>query len=703
MAVHGDADALWVDYLTRAEFVVGGVPRAAGAPIRLAMTLPAPMRQAVGTVDALQRDGYVVVEAAQSSQLETVTTTLTPAVQGLWDMGADFNWGYARALFSLSALQTDVFSLMDVDRTAAWTRAFNALDQARESFEGAFYRECLDALEDILRGDESSPGYVLEWRVHFLVGVIRLGFVGGNHHLVDLAAAEHAFAHAARYGRREAPEVAVQSLCCAAWAASRQRGYQRATGYLDAASMLDDSLPEATFLRALLAIAAGRREDAFELLARTFAFDRGYTLRLAEAIGRTAAGPTFAAFLRDLGQQTWHRGIDPVAQCLDRLTFWRQHADDAPDDQELSRLDAYITEGETWPVYDVLQVLASREATADRLLGAADDKRIVATDVRPGPEIVREERHVSREPVREKVVVKPKSMFAKEQVEWRQSWRTVVHMRESRHQLTRRATTVYDGKGGILAEFDMMGLPRGTFDMGSPDTEAARADHERLHQVTLTRPFLIGVLPVTQGLWRVVMREHVSFFEGDDLPVEQVTWMDAVAFCNALSRLEGLDEAYLLDDHGAAWLGPDVVGYRLPTESEWEYAARAGTLSPWHTGDELDADHANYDRRRGAITVPAGLFPPNAWGLCDMHGNVWEWCGDAYGDYPTESATDPLPDGADEARVVRGGSWASDESSCRSASRANYSPWHRQNTVGFRLALTQAEAPASPRPAGAGE
>ena len=183
------------------------------------------------------------------------------------------------------------------------------------------------------------------------------------------------------------------------------------------------------------------------------------------------------------------------------------------------------------------------------------------------------------------------------------------------------------------------------------------------------------------------MGDRCSFFEGDDLPAEQASWMDATAFCNALSRLEGLPEAYLLDEHRARWPDPTVRGYRLPTEAEWEYAARAGTTTAWSSGEELDDDHANFGRRRGAVTTPAGVFPPNPWGVCDVHGNVWEWCWDAATPYPAEAVTDPVADGADEARVARGGSWASDAGSCRSASRASFSPWHRQNTIGFRLAI----------------
>ena len=686
-----DANRRWSAYLSAADFVVGGVPRTPGAPIRLALAFPPSLRAAIGSREALERDDYVVVAGRNEAAPETVTATLRPAAQGLWDMGADFHWGYARALFSIEALQADVFSLLGEDRTAAWSRAFEALDAAREAFAGSHYRVALDALDRVLEGDESSPGYVLEWRVHLLRALLRLGFAGGNHHLIDLGEAERSFALAARYSRDEARHVSVQALTAAAWAASRQGGLARAAGYLRAAEQIDPALPETTFLRAGVAIAAGRDGEALDLLARSFALDRGYCLRLGEAVAEAEDLAQWEAFLRNLAHQTWQRGIDPVARCLDRLTFWRQQGAKAqpgsPADADLARLDAYITDGESWPIYDVLQLLAERDEITARLLAAADGRRIVVTEERPGPQISRIEQLTYAEPVREKVITKAKTLFSREQFEWRATTRTVVKTAKINHQLRRRATTIYDGTGRILAELDMIGLPLGSFTMGSPATEFGRSQSEAAHQTTLTRPFFIGVIPVTQGLWEVVMGDRCSFFEGDDLPAEQASWMDATAFCNALSRLEGLPEAYLLDEHRARWPDPTVRGYRLPTEAEWEYAARAGTTTAWSSGEELDDDHANFGRRRGAVTTPAGVFPPNPWGVCDVHGNVWEWCWDAATPYPAEAVTDPVADGADEARVARGGSWASDAGSCRSASRASFSPWHRQNTIGFRLAI----------------
>lgn len=219
----------------------------------------------------------------------------------------------------------------------------------------------------------------------------------------------------------------------------------------------------------------------------------------------------------------------------------------------------------------------------------------------------------------------------------------------------------------------------GTFTMGSPPDEAGRDNDETQHQVTLTRGFYLQTTEVTQGQWQAVMGSNPSYFKncGNDCPVEQVSWNDAQEFIRRLNQREG----------GA--------GYRLPTEAEWEYAARAGTTTPFHAGTCLFTDKANYDGNyplsgcaKGECrknTVRVGSFAPNAWGLYDMHGNVWEWCQDWYGNYPSESVTDPTGPSGGSDRVYRGGSWYNHARLCRSAVRYGISPRFWNPDLGLRL------------------
>ncbi|MFO0926049.1 MAG: SUMF1/EgtB/PvdO family nonheme iron enzyme [Gemmataceae bacterium] len=221
-------------------------------------------------------------------------------------------------------------------------------------------------------------------------------------------------------------------------------------------------------------------------------------------------------------------------------------------------------------------------------------------------------------------------------------------------------------------------VPPGTFQMGSPTDQPERQDDELLHPVTLTRGFYMSVHPVTQAQWQAVMGGNPSRFKGDDRPVEGVSWEDCQAFCRALSRRDGLD------DGGA-------LPYRLPTEAEWEYACRAGTTSATFFGDTLAPSQANYHdqesptRKGRDETTPVGHYPRNAWGLADLHGNVFEWCSDWYGPYPVDAVRDPAGKDHGEVRVLRGGSWHSLVRRCRSASRGWGPPGYRGSDVGCRI------------------
>ena len=235
---------------------------------------------------------------------------------------------------------------------------------------------------------------------------------------------------------------------------------------------------------------------------------------------------------------------------------------------------------------------------------------------------------------------------------------------------------------------DMVEIPGGTFTMGAPKDERDSRDKERpQHEVTIS-PFHIGKFAVTQAQWRVVagwskvnleLDSDPSHFKGDDLPVEQVSWEDAVEFCARLSQKTG-------------------KAYRLPTEAEWEYACRAGTRTPLAFGETITPEFVNYDgnypygnapkAEYREKTVPVGsLGVANGFGLYDMHGNVWEWCHDWYGPYRSEPATDPQGPSTGQYRGLRGGSWVLSGFYCRSACRVNHVPGPRYYDIGFRVVV----------------
>jgi len=229
-------------------------------------------------------------------------------------------------------------------------------------------------------------------------------------------------------------------------------------------------------------------------------------------------------------------------------------------------------------------------------------------------------------------------------------------------------------------------IPAGTFTMGSPTTDRDSYDYERpQHSVTISKPFLMLRTEVTQAQWVAIKGSNPSYFTGDtSRPVETVSWYDAVDFCNQLSIRDGFPAAYTINGTTVT-LNTGATGYRLSTEAEWEYAARAGTTAPrYGMLDQI----AWYSGNSGSATHPVGQKTANAWNLYDMLGNVWEWTQDWMGDYSAGSQTDPQGPTSDPAsgsiRVVRGGSWYVAASRARAGYRFHYTPDARDDDIGFR-------------------
>ncbi len=257
---------------------------------------------------------------------------------------------------------------------------------------------------------------------------------------------------------------------------------------------------------------------------------------------------------------------------------------------------------------------------------------------------------------------------------------------------------------GNGVKLDMMLIPAGEFMMGSPSSEAERYEDEGpQHRVRISKPFRVGKFQVTQAQWRAVMGNNPSHFQAKadssgvlqsiarafsgstppkpadfgNHPVERVSWDDCKEFCVNLSRQ----------------LGREI---QLLTEAQWEYACRAGTVTPFHFGPTISTNQANYDGNhtyangsKGEYrqkTTPVGSFPANGWGLHDMHGNVWEWCASWFGPYEAGDKVDPTDSGSGTDRVLRGGSWFNLPRHCRSAYRCRGTPDYRNNSIGFRVA-----------------
>jgi formylglycine-generating enzyme required for sulfatase activity len=231
-------------------------------------------------------------------------------------------------------------------------------------------------------------------------------------------------------------------------------------------------------------------------------------------------------------------------------------------------------------------------------------------------------------------------------------------------------------------------ITKGTFMMGSPESEEGRKENETQHKVTISKDYYLGVYEVTQAQYEKVMGKNPSYFQGAivgnenaNLPVENVSWDDTVEFCKKLSDLPEEKKAGRL--------------YRLPTEAEWEYACRAGSKAAYSFGanSKTLGDYAWFGESSGSQTHPVGEKKANAWGLYDMHGNVWEWCSDWYGVYPKGAVSDPVGPPEGSPRVFRGGGWDNWAEHCRSANRSGIVPSHRNDLCGFRVALSPSGIP----------
>ncbi len=236
-------------------------------------------------------------------------------------------------------------------------------------------------------------------------------------------------------------------------------------------------------------------------------------------------------------------------------------------------------------------------------------------------------------------------------------------------------------KSGI----ELVSVQGGTFKMGSAYGED---DEEPVHTVTLDR-FYLGKYEVSQSEWMSVMESNPSHWRGENLPVESVSWFDALEFCNRLSLREGLEPCYGNIGYQTSF-NPSANGYRLPTEAEWEFAARGGNQSQGfhYAGSNYSDEVAWHNGNNNMQTHERGRKKPNELGLYDLSGNVWEWCSDWYGPYDWQDQTNPRGAYDGKEKVFRGGSWNFAESYCSVSNRGFNTPDNRYHNKGFRLART---------------
>jgi len=325
-------------------------------------------------------------------------------------------------------------------------------------------------------------------------------------------------------------------------------------------------------------------------------------------------------FLEALRKEKYRQCVPKVKAALDKIKGFELASGTE------NRWQAFLEEGANWPLMDMLEVVQN--------LDSFKHLPIIVRVKALGQPVNSKETYTDEETYYEDVVIKPGGFFKKAVTEKQQKTRMV----------TKTRTITKSSSGKEITLFEFCPIHAGTFRMGS-------------NEVKIDQDFYLGKYPVTQQQWEAVMGNNPSHFNGGSLPVETVSWYDAQIFIQKLNQLSS------------------KKFYRLPTEEEWEYACRAGSTSEYYFGDDESqlVEYAWYNSNSGRTTHPVGQKKPNEWGLCDMAGNVWEWCDSWY-------------DRNCSYREFRGGSWNRDAENCRSAIRRCDTPDCRDNSISFRLA-----------------
>jgi len=656
-------------------------------------------------------------------------------------LNAGFQWGFGHIIARTGAMDTSFETLGHLAKTPSQVAAYEQFEMARDAFRRGLHLEALEALDIAISGNKASPGYKLEWRFHMMKGVIRLGFYGCDVSLVDPAAANESFLLAARYAHTDEPVEAARAMLAAGWCNYVNGMLLEAWNYTQQAYALAPGMAEALFQMAKITVASGDAQKAMNLLRKALELAPDYSIKAAADGDFKACRDQLNVFLETMRMEAYNAITPKVWEALDNLDQWGQSISDPDEKQRILAGWRSLLEGE-WGLLDLLPyALDGMRKLSQAAVGIetamafrpvqpqprapepVPQKTGVPPEAaeKPIPQPTKPEKQTStngvikkenREKERERkrntwrfenrkvavqrevqepcqieeeyfvnMVVRPKTIFAPEVKEQVKKTRLIESTRTVHREEYVQKKVLVNQLGETRAfpwkHFNFNPIPAGTFMMGSPPDEQGRSDDETAHSVTISTPFEMMIYPVTQALWAAVMGNNPAASKGENKPVQKVSWQDCQQF---IMRLNELFESH---------------NYRLPTEAEWEYACRAGSNWPFWNGGNLTAEQANYNGNYPYLNTPkgsyhgqptgVGSYMPNAWGLYDMHGNVFEWCQDKYSDYPSESVVDPVSLAGVSGRVIRGGAWSSIAQNCRSAARNFHASSGKSVGIGFRL------------------
>jgi formylglycine-generating enzyme required for sulfatase activity/tetratricopeptide (TPR) repeat protein len=643
------------DYIKAKQFAgdITGASREDGR--RVYLEISRQTLEIVASREALAREQINVVEQSARSTREgfkMLSYGITEISSSISELNATFHWGFSDMLAQLGHMNDTLSELVKSAKTPLHAVAFNHFELARDAFRQGLYKEALEELDKAVSGDYTSPGYRLEWRFHHLRGIIRLSFTECDFSLVKLAEAEQAFLAAARYAQTDYPQDAGRAFLSAGWASYCQGKMADALAHTEQAMSVHPGFSEAFFQAAKILMYQGNTQNALSLLGKAIESDRFYALKAAGDGDFKKHDVKLRNFLEAMRREKYRQLAPKIAKATETL---RGYMLTKGSTEVKDNLEKFLSEGTSWPLMDILGL----DAEWNKIAG----KEWVLISKLPDFITSAEQLVLEAETYQEKACVKPDASFRKMECDMETKTRMVKKKILRKYTTEVKRFEIRSFNGPVIADMDFCRIPAGTFFMGEQET---------LHQVTLTKDFYLARYPITQALWQTIMGNNPSHFKGENHPVDQVSWEDVQEFIANLNERTGENL------------------YRLPTEAEWEYACRSGSSGTYSFGDDekLLGEYAWFNNNSEQKTHPVGGKKPNAWGLYDMHGNVWEWCQDWHGDYPQGSVTDPVGLSSGSRRVFRGGSWFYGAGYCRSAIRFRCAPSYGYIILGFRLAAS---------------
>lgn len=630
-----DGKTTYQEYLATKSFARPTTTALAASSYRIAVEVSRKTLDVIASSEGMVRDGIHLDEETASRDFVRLFYHFEDSPFGSDELDAKFHWAFCQIMTRIGRMNDGLSDLQKKSKTAAEFAAYEQYEIARYAFQREFYAEAMESLNRALSGDQTSPGFKLEWRFHQMKGILQLGFVGAETTLMDIPSAEKSFLLATRYAKAEFPHEAAYASLCAGWAAYCQGRPNDALEMALAAAKLNPDLGEAYLLAAKMHAAMDDIDDAFPLLNKAVSLNGFFVFKAAADGNFMKYDDRLRLYFEGLRHDKYQFALSEVRNAISKIEHMSEHLTDIRRNKAMSMLRRFLSEGRQWPLMDLLNIRvlvnAVYETLRDLEEAAVLGKNVAAM---PPAALAKERRPALKMPAG--ALPRPLPAPPKRDIKNRSNIKDIVN--------------------GI----QLCPVRPGAFSRGQGDLK---------HRVVVTHGFLIGRYPVTQSQWEGIMGYNPSRFSGADHPVEMVSWEECLQFIDKIN-LESENRVF-----------------RLPTEAEWEYACRAGSRTVFVFGNDerLLDEYAWYYKNAGNKTHPVGRKKPNAWDIHDMLGNVWEWCHDWYGEYPAEDVTDPTGPSSGTSRVIRGGSWNNLAKYCRGENRNYVAPNEKLDRLGFRL------------------